>query len=56
VLFMSGQVPVEFTQQECALRQFELLPKPFRPEELVRAVRTALDRALPCLAAVTRTS
>jgi len=44
VLFMSGQVPAEFTQQAFAPGQFDLLPKPFRPEGLVRAVRTALDR------------
>ncbi len=47
ILFMSGQVPAEFTQQAFAPGQFDLLPKPFRPEGLVRAVRAALDRALP---------
>jgi signal transduction histidine kinase/CheY-like chemotaxis protein len=47
ILFMSGQVPAEFTQQAFAQGQFELLPKPFRPEGLVRAVRASLDRALP---------
>jgi signal transduction histidine kinase/FixJ family two-component response regulator len=47
ILFMSGQVPAEFTQQAFAPGQFELLPKPFRPEGLVRAVRASLDRVLP---------
>jgi signal transduction histidine kinase/CheY-like chemotaxis protein len=46
ILFMSGQVPAELTQQAFAPGQFELLPKPFRPEGLVRAVRASLDRAL----------
>jgi signal transduction histidine kinase/CheY-like chemotaxis protein len=47
VLFMSGQVPAEFTRQAFAPGQFDLLPKPFRPEGLVRAVRAALDRVPP---------
>ena len=47
ILFMSGQVPAEFTQQAFAPGQFDLLPKPFRPEGLVQAVRASLDRALP---------
>jgi signal transduction histidine kinase/FixJ family two-component response regulator len=47
ILFMSGQVPAEFTQQAFAPGQFDLLPKPFRPEGLARAVRASLDRALP---------
>jgi signal transduction histidine kinase len=44
VLFMSGQVPPDFTQQDFASYRFELLTKPFRPEHLLRAVRAALDR------------
>ncbi|HWG42994.1 MAG TPA: response regulator [Gemmataceae bacterium] len=52
VLFMSGQVPPEFTQQEFAPGQFDLLPKPFRPEGLVRAVRAALERLAPRRATV----
>jgi signal transduction histidine kinase/CheY-like chemotaxis protein len=44
MLFMSGQVPSEFTQKGFAPGQFDVLPKPFRPEMLVRAVRSALDR------------
>jgi signal transduction histidine kinase/CheY-like chemotaxis protein len=52
ILFMSGQVPPEFTQQEFAPGQFDLLPKPFRPEGLVRAVRAAFDRQTPRRAAV----
>lgn len=44
VLFMSGQVPADFATQQFAPGQFDLLPKPFRPDGLVHAVRTALDR------------
>jgi two-component system cell cycle sensor histidine kinase/response regulator CckA len=55
VLFMSGQVPAEFTQQAFAPGQFDLLPKPFRPEGLVRAVRAALDRVAARRASVAMT-
>jgi signal transduction histidine kinase/ActR/RegA family two-component response regulator len=44
VLFTSGQIPAGFAQEDFAGRDFELLPKPFRPDGLLRAVRTALDR------------
>jgi signal transduction histidine kinase/ActR/RegA family two-component response regulator len=44
VLFMSGQVTGEFASHDFAGPNFELLPKPFRPEGLLRAVRNALDR------------
>jgi signal transduction histidine kinase/ActR/RegA family two-component response regulator len=43
VLFMSGQVSAEFTQ-DFAQHAFELLTKPFRADQLVRAVRATLDR------------
>jgi DNA-binding NtrC family response regulator len=45
VLFTSGHIPAGFAQEDFAGRDFELLPKPFRPDGLLRAVRTALDRA-----------
>jgi signal transduction histidine kinase/CheY-like chemotaxis protein len=45
VLFMSGHVGPDFPRQEIEGWQFELLPKPFRVEGLLRAVRGALDRA-----------
>jgi signal transduction histidine kinase/CheY-like chemotaxis protein len=45
VLFMSGHVGPDFPRQELEGWQFELLPKPFRVEGLLRAVRVALDRA-----------
>jgi signal transduction histidine kinase/CheY-like chemotaxis protein len=45
VLFMSGHVGPDFPRQELEGWQFELLPKPFRVESLLRAVRGALDRA-----------
>ena len=44
ILFMSGQVSPDFPRADFATHQFELLPKPFRPEGLLRAVRGALDR------------
>src|SRR5262249_14650120 len=43
-LFMSGQVGPDFYQQEFARDQVSLLHKPFLPENLLRAVREALDR------------
>ena len=47
VLFMSGQVTADFTHFDFAQHPFELLTKPFRPEGLLRAVRSALDRPIP---------
>lgn len=47
LLFMSGQVPAEIMQQAFGPERFDFLPKPFRPEGLVRAVRAALDRTSP---------
>jgi signal transduction histidine kinase/ActR/RegA family two-component response regulator len=44
VLFMSGHVSSDFTQQDFASYRFELLTKPFRADHLLRAVRAALDR------------
>jgi CheY-like chemotaxis protein len=44
VLFVSGHVPADFTQQDLAGHGFELLSKPFRPDQLLRAARAALDR------------
>jgi CheY-like chemotaxis protein len=44
LLFISGHVPPSFPHDDLLARNFELLPKPFRPDELLRAVRTALDR------------
>jgi signal transduction histidine kinase/CheY-like chemotaxis protein len=44
VLFMSGKVDHDFTQAEFIQSPFELLSKPFHPEGLLRAVRSALDR------------
>lgn len=45
VLFLSGHVPSDFMQHDFAGHGFELLPKPFRTEQLLRAVRAALDRS-----------
>jgi signal transduction histidine kinase/CheY-like chemotaxis protein len=56
VLFMSGLVHDDCLQEAFAPRQFELLSKPFRPEGLVRAVRTAIDRASSGRAAVPATT
>jgi CheY-like chemotaxis protein/nitrogen-specific signal transduction histidine kinase len=44
VLFMSGHVSTDFTQPDFAGHAFELLAKPFRPEQLVKSIRAALDR------------
>jgi signal transduction histidine kinase/ActR/RegA family two-component response regulator len=44
VLFTSSYVPANFPGDEFAGRDFDLLPKPFRPDGLVRAVQAALDR------------
>jgi DNA-binding NtrC family response regulator len=44
VLFTSGHVPAGFIPESFAGRNFDLLPKPFRPEGLLRAVRAALDK------------
>jgi signal transduction histidine kinase/ActR/RegA family two-component response regulator len=46
VLFMSGHVGSDFPRQELEGWQFELLPKPFRVEGLLKAVRGALDRVV----------
>jgi signal transduction histidine kinase/ActR/RegA family two-component response regulator len=45
LLFMSGQVTPDFTQSELALKSFEFLAKPFRPEQLVQLVQSSLERA-----------
>ncbi len=42
LLFMSGQVSRDLGQHDLAGR-FDLLPKPFHPEGLLRAVRTAIE-------------
>jgi CheY-like chemotaxis protein len=44
VVFMTGQVSVDFVQRNFHGPAFEVLHKPFRPEGLLRAVRAALDR------------
>lgn len=44
VLFMSGHVSTDFTRQDFADHAFEFLAKPFRPEQLVKATRAAIDR------------
>ncbi|MGL4555113.1 MAG: response regulator [Gemmataceae bacterium] len=44
VVFMSARVSADFTQQDLAGKPIDFLPKPFRPEQLVRAVRAGLDR------------
>jgi signal transduction histidine kinase/ActR/RegA family two-component response regulator len=44
VLFMSGHVSPDFARENLGSGQFDLLPKPFRAEGLLQAVRAALDR------------
>jgi signal transduction histidine kinase/ActR/RegA family two-component response regulator len=43
-VFMSGYAPAELPSRDRAGRPVGFLAKPFRPEGLLRAVRTALDR------------
>jgi signal transduction histidine kinase len=45
VLFMSGQVGPDAGRPQLPGREFGLLTKPFRPESLLRAVRSALERS-----------
>jgi signal transduction histidine kinase/ActR/RegA family two-component response regulator len=45
VLFMSGQVSPSFPKEDFVDGPFDFLPKPFRPEGLLSAVRSAIDRA-----------
>jgi DNA-binding NtrC family response regulator len=45
VLFMSGHVSGDISQPDLANHAFELLPKPFRTEQLLRAVQNNLERA-----------
>jgi signal transduction histidine kinase/ActR/RegA family two-component response regulator len=44
VVFMSAKVSSDFMQQDFAGKTIDFLAKPFRPEQLVRAVRAGLDR------------
>jgi signal transduction histidine kinase/CheY-like chemotaxis protein len=44
LLFTSGHMPAGFLPKGLASRQLDMLQKPFRPEGLLRAVRSALDR------------
>jgi signal transduction histidine kinase/CheY-like chemotaxis protein len=45
VLFMSGQATQDIAQSEIDGQRFDMLSKPFRPEGLLRAVRSALEAA-----------
>ncbi len=44
VLFMSGQAPGESIRPDITAKGFDFLCKPFRPDGLLRAVRSAIDR------------
>ena len=44
VLFLSAHVSSDFTLHDFANLGFELLPKPFRADHLLRAVRSSIDR------------
>lgn len=48
VLFMSGHPSQELVRQGFAGQHFELLAKPFPPEGLLRAVRSAIERPALC--------
>jgi signal transduction histidine kinase/ActR/RegA family two-component response regulator len=43
VLFLSGHVSSDFPQPDFANHNFDFLPKPFRNDQLLRAVRAAID-------------
>jgi FixJ family two-component response regulator len=45
MLFMSAYATPEVARDHLAAGDIPLLQKPFRPDGLLRAVRTALDRA-----------
>jgi CheY-like chemotaxis protein len=47
ILFMSGQMVGGLADQDFCGRKFDLLIKPFRPDGLLRAVRSAMERAVP---------
>lgn len=47
MLFMSGQVSSDFVASDVANFNFDLLPKPFRPDGLLKAVRHALEHGNP---------
>jgi CheY-like chemotaxis protein len=46
VLFVTGQTQGQPVEKD-SVQQFDWLTKPFRPDGLLRAVRTALDRVAP---------
>lgn len=43
ILFMSGEIDTEMMQQCFGSGRVDFLPKPFRPDGLLRAVRAAID-------------
>lgn len=45
VLFMSGHVTTDLPQADLAAHAFEMLAKPFRTEQLLRAVQSNIERA-----------
>jgi signal transduction histidine kinase/ActR/RegA family two-component response regulator len=47
VLFISGHVSSDFPLHDFANQGFELLSKPFRTDQLLRAVRSSIDRPFP---------
>jgi signal transduction histidine kinase/ActR/RegA family two-component response regulator len=44
IVFMSGQVSLDYLQQTFRGATFEVLAKPFRPDALLRTIRAALHR------------
>ena len=44
ILFMSGQMVGDLASQDFCGRKFDLLIKPFRPDGLLQAVRSAMER------------
>jgi two-component system C4-dicarboxylate transport response regulator DctD len=56
VLFMSGQGSTDLDDSHPAEGTHDFLAKPFRPEGLLKAVRTALDRGPRRAAATARSA
>jgi CheY-like chemotaxis protein len=56
VLLMTGEAPAGLAGDNALHGRFGLLSKPFRPEGLLRAVRTALQRRAPAVEADLRQS
>ncbi|MFM7148788.1 MAG: response regulator [Gemmataceae bacterium] len=53
VLFISGQVTREITDRDFSIYGFDLLPTPFSPDQLILAVRGAIEKSRSALVSPT---